>query len=220
MADNVAITAGAGTSIATDDVGSVHFQKVKLDVGSDGTSLQSAGSIPVYVVSGTGAYLMNDPFVDAVAIAGQMDDTSFTAATENNVAPVRITASRALHVYINSGVAFDSDGAIYVHPYSSNIWHYTQEFSSAQTDYVIKSGTTNLSLYLETVTFSTSNATITGMLEQGTTVAKWKYYASGTANLFNQDYVPPIKLTAGSNLSFTSTGTGTCFLGVTGFTAA
>lgn len=28
MADNVAITAGSGTSIATEDIGSVHFQKV------------------------------------------------------------------------------------------------------------------------------------------------------------------------------------------------
>jgi hypothetical protein len=33
MADNVAITAGSGTTIATDDVSSAHFQKVKLAVG-------------------------------------------------------------------------------------------------------------------------------------------------------------------------------------------
>jgi hypothetical protein len=36
MADNVAITAGSGTSIATDDVSSVHYQKIKLYAGSDG----------------------------------------------------------------------------------------------------------------------------------------------------------------------------------------
>ena len=33
MADNVAITAGSGTTIATDDVSGVHYQKVKLAVG-------------------------------------------------------------------------------------------------------------------------------------------------------------------------------------------
>ncbi len=33
MADNVAITAGAGTSIATDQIGTDHYQKVKLAVG-------------------------------------------------------------------------------------------------------------------------------------------------------------------------------------------
>lgn len=115
MADNVAITQGAGTNIATDDVGSVHFQKVKLDVGADGTSLQPAGSIPVYVVSGTGAYLMNDAFVDSIAIGGQLDNTATTFATENNVAPIRITPQRALHVYIASGVVqqenFPADAA-------------------------------------------------------------------------------------------------------------
>jgi hypothetical protein len=50
MADNVAITAGSGTSIAADDVSSVYYQKVKLDVGGDGASLPvsaTANAIPV-----------------------------------------------------------------------------------------------------------------------------------------------------------------------------
>ena len=38
MADNVPITAGSGTSIATDDVTSVHYQRVKLVGGADGTA--------------------------------------------------------------------------------------------------------------------------------------------------------------------------------------
>lgn len=36
MADNVAITAGVGTSIASDDISSVHYQRVKLSLGADG----------------------------------------------------------------------------------------------------------------------------------------------------------------------------------------
>jgi hypothetical protein len=43
MADNVAITAGAGTVIATDDVGSVQFQRIKNDVGGDGVSVPVLG---------------------------------------------------------------------------------------------------------------------------------------------------------------------------------
>lgn len=35
MADNVEVTAGTGTSIATDDVGGAHYQKVKLALGAD-----------------------------------------------------------------------------------------------------------------------------------------------------------------------------------------
>lgn len=38
MADNVAITAGSGTTIATDDISGVHYQRVKLVDGTlDGT---------------------------------------------------------------------------------------------------------------------------------------------------------------------------------------
>jgi hypothetical protein len=44
MADNVAITAGVGTSIATDDISSVHYQRFKWGVGPDGkyTEIQPA----------------------------------------------------------------------------------------------------------------------------------------------------------------------------------
>ena len=42
-------------------------------------------------------YTMNESFSKATAIAGQLDDVGTTAATENNVAPVRITAQRAIH---------------------------------------------------------------------------------------------------------------------------
>lgn len=38
MADNVAITAGTGTSIATDDVAGVHYQRFKLATAEDGSA--------------------------------------------------------------------------------------------------------------------------------------------------------------------------------------
>ncbi len=42
MADNVAITAGSGTSVATDDIGGVQFQRTKLALGPDGTHTADA----------------------------------------------------------------------------------------------------------------------------------------------------------------------------------
>ena len=48
MADNVAITAGSGTTIATDDISNVHFQRVKL---VDGT-LDSTAVIAGTAISG------------------------------------------------------------------------------------------------------------------------------------------------------------------------
>lgn len=49
MADNVAITEGTGTSIATDDIGGVQFQRVKVTYGDDGsaTDVSSSNRLPV-----------------------------------------------------------------------------------------------------------------------------------------------------------------------------
>lgn len=38
MSDNVSVTAGSGTSVATDDIGGVQYQRVKLGLGPDGTA--------------------------------------------------------------------------------------------------------------------------------------------------------------------------------------
>jgi hypothetical protein len=43
MADNVPITAGTGTTIATDDVSNVHYQIVKIADGTDGASTAIPG---------------------------------------------------------------------------------------------------------------------------------------------------------------------------------
>jgi hypothetical protein len=45
MVDNVAITAGTGTTVATDDVSGVHYQKVKVALGAaDAATLASSGA--------------------------------------------------------------------------------------------------------------------------------------------------------------------------------
>jgi hypothetical protein len=47
MADNVAITAGVGTTIASDDVGGIQFQRVKITTGVDGTATDVSASSPL-----------------------------------------------------------------------------------------------------------------------------------------------------------------------------
>lgn len=48
MSDNTTLNPGAGGDvIASDDVGGVKFQRVKLDLGSDGASVPVAGALPV-----------------------------------------------------------------------------------------------------------------------------------------------------------------------------
>lgn len=61
MPDNVDITSGAGTTVATDIVGTAHHQRVKVDAGGDGVSVPliagqqlAAGSFPVVQASDVG----------------------------------------------------------------------------------------------------------------------------------------------------------------------
>lgn len=51
MADNVQITAGSGTIIASDDVGGAQYQRMKLGVGSDGVAKDLQPATIVAVVS-------------------------------------------------------------------------------------------------------------------------------------------------------------------------
>lgn len=64
MADNINVTQGSGTIIATDDVAGVHMQKVKVDLGGNGASAPlgfgqaaNAASIPVTLSTEQAAYL-------------------------------------------------------------------------------------------------------------------------------------------------------------------
>jgi hypothetical protein len=43
MADNVPITAGSGTNIATDDIGGVQYQRNKIALGADGSATDAVG---------------------------------------------------------------------------------------------------------------------------------------------------------------------------------
>jgi hypothetical protein len=47
MADNVAITAGAGTNIATDDLAGVQYQRVKVVWGVDGVANDTNATTPL-----------------------------------------------------------------------------------------------------------------------------------------------------------------------------
>jgi hypothetical protein len=67
MADNVAITAGTGTTIATDDSGTEHYQEVKIMAGADGTF---TGDVAGRTVDGgTGAALFTDVRPKAVRLS-------------------------------------------------------------------------------------------------------------------------------------------------------
>jgi hypothetical protein len=47
MADNVGYTPGTGTTIATDDIGGVQFQRIKPAIGEDGSAVDVSMSNPM-----------------------------------------------------------------------------------------------------------------------------------------------------------------------------
>lgn len=80
MADNVAITAGSGTSVAADDVSGVMHQRVKLSLGADGSAtdaLGGAGAVASGVMRTTLA--SDDP---AVALLGTIDADTGAMVTD------------------------------------------------------------------------------------------------------------------------------------------
>lgn len=86
MADNIAITAGSGTTIAADDIGSVLHQRVKLSQGADGSATDVSSAAPLNVtLANTGANA-----TPLVVDLGANNDVSVNAGT-NYIGKVRLT---------------------------------------------------------------------------------------------------------------------------------
>ena len=78
MADNVAITAGAGTNVATDDIGGVHHQRMKVSLGADGTANDLDGS------TARGAFVDPRPYNDRIVVQSAGLTTATTAYTSGD----------------------------------------------------------------------------------------------------------------------------------------
>lgn len=60
MADNVIISQGVGTTIATDDVAGVQYQRVKLSQGADGSATDVSSAAPLQVTGVNGTFPVTD----------------------------------------------------------------------------------------------------------------------------------------------------------------
>lgn len=83
MADNVAITPGVGATVATDQVGSAHYQRVKI---TDGTAdsenhmlVEAAGNITAKLIAGTAA--IGKLAANSGVVIGDVNVVSNTLAT-------------------------------------------------------------------------------------------------------------------------------------------
>lgn len=77
MADNVTITQGSGTSIATEDVSGVQHQKVKIEFGTDGvaTMVSASDPLPVSATIDTTGLATDATDTNTATIAGAVSGT-------------------------------------------------------------------------------------------------------------------------------------------------
>lgn len=75
MADNVSITAGSGTNIASDDIGGVQFQRVKMTVGGDGTNTGDLAGRQVSAATDVAAYVDPRPYRSIFSITPAISTT-------------------------------------------------------------------------------------------------------------------------------------------------
>lgn len=89
MADNITLP-GAASVVATDDVGGVHYQVVKLDMGGNGASTPVSSALPVNpLVPATPYFLSNDASTHnapILIITGTSNLSSFYATNTNTSA--------------------------------------------------------------------------------------------------------------------------------------
>ena len=106
MADNVAITAGAGTTIGTDDVGGVQIQRVKATWGPDGTAndadVATGKPLPVQLRSPTGTDLVGTAGTGSAAVLTVQGNASGTALPVTGTITAVTAISNALPAGTNN----------------------------------------------------------------------------------------------------------------------
>ncbi len=116
--------------------------------------------------------------------------------------------------------AANSDGAQFVLPHGPRIWSVSAEHTVQRTDFTVKAAPgANLSLYITDIYLAT-DAAVDVTLEEGTTTFKWKYYSGGQGDGVALRLNTPIKLTANTLLSVTTSAAVNVTLVVTGYTSA
>lgn len=118
MADNVAITAGSGTSVATDDVAGIHFQRVKL---VDGTA-DSAAAIPGDATNGLDVDVTRVQGTVAVSAASlPLPSGAATAAKQPALGTAGTPSADVITVQgVASMTALKTDGSAVTQPVSAS----------------------------------------------------------------------------------------------------
>jgi hypothetical protein len=206
MADNVSITSGSGTSIATDDVSSVHFQKIKVDGGGDGAST------PILAGNGVAASALR------VTLASDGTGVVQLAAGTNGIG--KLTA--------NSGVDIGDVDIASIAAGNNNIGNVDivtmplgAYAASANLVYGVSTDTMSTTSAFTIIAAPTTDADTGAVVNiaDGATV-KWKGYAAKAGGGFASNFPAPLKWTAGTAVTaYCSSTDASVHVSAAGFTA-
>lgn len=181
MADNITVTAGTGTTVATDNIEGVNYQRVKITWGADGTATDASAAAPVPV-----AFVNPKSYGFAVA-AGEVTNVAAVHKFAHSRAGIQTTATdiweRAdanvtqqvwlaptaarIHAIVSSAAADDGDpagnGARTVKIYGLKTWATAESNETVTLNGVTPVNTANAYVminYMEVVTYGTSGPNV------------------------------------------------------------
>lgn len=177
MADDVAITAGTGTTIATDEIAGRHFQRVKNTYGGDGTAtdVDATHPMPVQIGDTTNQanVLAGDTGQNAQLIAGSRKEVTFSTTTVQAVAATDVSNYRWASVQITS-----QGGSATVTFQGSNdnaTWVSVPMMASTTTSTIVFTSTTT-ALYHGPIAYRYFRLNVTG-IASGTTAGVIQFFA-------------------------------------------
>jgi hypothetical protein len=86
MADNIQVTQGYGTTMATDDIGGVHYPRSKLVFGPNGSQQDVSAQTPLPVAIGGGEFLAQEGTLQSVLTKATSIDSK--VATQTTLASI------------------------------------------------------------------------------------------------------------------------------------
>ena len=173
------------------------------------TGSNNIGDVDVLTLPGIAGSVAHDAAEtgNPVAVAG-------VAETPDDTAPANQVSAEADRVRL----AACRDGAQYVHPHPPRIWHYSNQSSATQTDTEIKAAAASLSHYISDIYVAAKGA-VDITVEQGTATFKWRYYADAAGAGAMATFRVPLKLTANTSVTYTTSGAIEHTIVMTGYTA-
>ncbi len=206
MVDNIAVTAGSGTTVAADDVGGVLHQRVKISIGADGSATDwpvNSGNVGATVPRVTLA--TDDAAIATVvtAVTGNVADGDADSGNSSKVAGIAKGSLSAVTLdAANDRAPFVTglDRVLIVRPHCplEDIINGVVEITDGSSTSVIASQGAGVKSYITDVTISNTSATAVEVdLRDGAAGSvKWTFPVPANTSGVVKNFNPPLPFSA------------------------